>query len=132
MVLAVAAAIVLALVAMAAGLRYLKKHIRKGHYKQKWQDLQKFLASKETWPLAVITADKLLDEALKKKGMKGKSTGERLVTAQRELSNNDSVWFAHNLAKKLMDETTLRLKQTDVKKSLLGFLQALKDLGVME
>ena len=113
-------------------IRFIKKYKRKGYYKEKWQDLQKFCANKETWPLAIITADKLLDEALKKQGMKGKSTGERLVTAQRELTDNDGVWFAHNLAKKLVEETALRLRQTDVKKSLLGFLQALKDLGVME
>lgn len=113
-------------------VRFIRRYLHKGYYKRSWQDLQKFCASKETWPLAIITADKLLDEALKKKRMKGKSTGERLVTAQRTLSDNDGVWFAHNLAKKLKDETVLRLRQADVKKSLLGFLQALKDLGVME
>jgi hypothetical protein len=101
-------------------------------YLEKWQDLQRFCASKETWPLAIITADKLLDEALKNKRIKGKSMGERLVSAQRTLTDNDGVWFSHNLAKKLIDEATVRLNQTDVKKSLLGVRQALKDLGVME
>ena len=131
--------IVLAVIALVAviifillGTRLFRKRLKKTYFKDNWQDLQKFLKSKETWPLAIITADKLLDEALKKKGMKGKSTGERLVTAQRELSDNDGVWYAHNLAKKLVDETSLRLRQADVKRSLLGFLQALKDLGVIE
>ncbi|OGL29360.1 hypothetical protein A3D14_01165 [Candidatus Saccharibacteria bacterium RIFCSPHIGHO2_02_FULL_47_12] len=113
-------------------IKFIKRYRRKGYFKRHWQDLQKYCASKETWPLAVITADKLLDEALKRKKLKGKSTGERLVSAQRIMSDNDTIWFAHNLAKKLKDEAAIRLKQSDVKKSLLGFLQALKDLGVME
>src|SRR5262245_26477366 len=93
--------------------------------------LQKYCSSKETWPLAVITADKLLDEALKKRRLKGKSMGERLVAAQNRLTDNDAVWFAHNLSKKLIDETAIRLTQADVKRALTGFRQALKDLEVL-
>lgn len=110
----------------------LKRRVNKPKYKARWQELQKFLANRETWPLAVITADKLLDEALKKRRFKGKSMGERLVSAQRSFSDNDGVWFAHNLSKKLADENSVRLRQVDVKKSLVGIRQALRDLGVLE
>ncbi|MCW1907811.1 MAG: hypothetical protein KIH63_000530 [Candidatus Saccharibacteria bacterium] len=109
-----------------------KRRVNKPKYKARWQELQKFLASRETWPLAVITADKLLDEALKKRRFKGRSMGERLVSAQRTFSDNDGVWFAHNLSKKLADESAVRLRQVDVKKSLVGVRQALRDLGVLE
>lgn len=111
--------------------RAFRKRKNPNRFRDNWQELQKYLASKETWPLAVITADKLLDEALKKKRLKGKSMGERLVSAQRELTDNDSVWYAHNLAKKLVEEVPLKLRQADVKKSLIGVGQALKDLGVL-
>lgn len=111
---------------------FLRRRVNPGKYRDKWLELQRFCASKETWPLAIITADKLLDEALKNKRLKGRSMGERLVSAQRTFSDNDGVWYAHNLAKKLIDETAIRLKQTDVKRSLLGIRQALKDLGVLE
>jgi hypothetical protein len=110
----------------------LKRRVNKPKYRARWQELQKFLASRETWPLAVISADKLLDEALKRRRFKGKSMGERLVSAQRSFSDNDGVWFAHNLSKKLADESTVRLRQVDVKKSLVGIRQALRDLGVLE
>lgn len=129
--LGLAGAVVLFVVLIFA-IKFFKRYRRKTYFKRHWQDLQKYCASKETWPVAIITADKLLDEALKRKKMKGKSTGERLVSAQKIMSDNDSIWFAHNLAKKLKDEAAIRLKQADVKKSLLGFLQALKDLGVVE
>lgn len=124
--------IVVAVVGLLVLIRFLRRRTSPHKYMEKWQDLQRFCASKETWPLAIITADKLLDEALKNKRLKGKSMGERLVSAQRMLSDNDGVWFSHNLAKKLIDEAAIRLNQTDVKKSLLGVRQALKDLGVLE
>jgi hypothetical protein len=110
----------------------LSRRVNTSKYNAKWMELQKFCASRETWQLAIISADKLLDEALKKRRFKGRSMGERLVSAQRTFSDNDGVWFAHNLSKKLVDETAIRLRQIDVKKSLVGFRQALRDLGVLE
>lgn len=100
-------------------------------FKQKWQELQKLCANKETWALAVQSADKLLDQALKKSRYRGKSMGERMVAAQRRLSDNDAVWFAHNLAKKIAVEPMKRLRESDVKRSLVGIRQALRDLGAI-
>ena len=100
-------------------------------FRKKWTELQKFCASRETWPLAVIAADKLLDEALKKRRLKGKSMGERMVSAQRDFSDNDTLWFAHNMAKKVAAESIKRLRESDVKKSLVGIRQGLRDLGVL-
>lgn len=109
-----------------------RRKLKPAKFKDRWTELQKFCRSKDTWALAVINADKLLDEALKKKHLKGKSMGERLVEAQKILSDNDSVWFAHNMAKKLLDESYGKLKESDVKKSLVGIRQALRDLGALE
>jgi hypothetical protein len=109
-----------------------RRKIKPAKFREQWIELQKFCSSKDTWPLAVINADKLLDEALKKKRLKGKSMGERLVEAQRQLSDNDGVWFAHNLAKKLLEDAVPRLKEADVKKSLVGYRQALRDLGALQ
>ena len=81
--------------------------------------------------LAVIDADKLLDEALKKRSYKGKTVGERLVSAQRDLSDNDSVWYAHKLRNRLVHEPTVRLRKTEAKNALAGFRQGLKDLGAL-
>lgn len=100
-------------------------------FKKDWVELQKLCSSRETWALAVMNADALLDEALKKNRLKGKSMGERLVEAQRLLTDNDAVWFAHNLSKKLRDDAVPRLREADVKRSLIGFRQALRDLGAL-
>ena len=81
--------------------------------------------------LALIDADKLLDEALKKRNYKGKTVGERLVSAQRDLSDNDGVWYAHKLRNRLVHEPTVRLRKNEAKNALAGFRQGLKDLGAL-
>lgn len=101
------------------------------YYQMRWKDLQKLCGDRNTWPLAIIDADKLLDDALRKRRYKGKTMGERLVSAQRQIGNNDSVWFAHKLRNKLVHEQYSNLKEADVKEALIGFRQALKDLGAL-
>lgn len=81
--------------------------------------------------MAIIEADKLLDLALTRRRFKGNSMGERLVSAQRTFSDNDGVWFAHNLSKKLLVDRSSKLKEIDVKDALVCFRQALRDLGAL-
>jgi hypothetical protein len=81
--------------------------------------------------LAVIDADKLMDEALRRRHFKGTNTGERLVSAQHDFSNNDDVWHAHKLRNRLVHEADVRIKQKDAKNALESFKQGLKDLGAL-
>lgn len=110
-----------------------KKRIRKNEkFISKWKELQNFCRDKATWREALIEADKLLDKALKKRKFKGKSMGERLVNAQRYITDNDDIWDAHNLVKKLINAPEkVRLKENDVKEALISFREALKDLGAL-
>ncbi len=112
-------------------VRRPKKELDKQHFRTKWRELQKKCAKTETWALAVIEADSLLDEALKKKHFKGKTMGERLVSAQRSLTNNDGVWFGHKLRNQLVHQTDVALRENDIKHALIGIGQALKDLGAL-
>lgn len=118
-------------VVVKMGMRRAPLKPRKKTYSARWAELQKFCKQKETWPEAIFAADKLVDKALVKKGFKGKTVGERLVSAQRKLSDNDSVWYAHKLCKKLQENPSMRLKEEEVKDALVGFRQALKDLGAL-
>ncbi len=100
------------------------------YFQPKWQEAQSYCKDKTTWPLAIINADKLLDEALKRRRFRGKTMGERMVAAQRDISDNDGVWYAHKLRNRLVHEADVKLKEQDVKKALIGIRQALRDLGV--
>jgi hypothetical protein len=129
-----AVAIVALLLVVGAASWFAKKRFARPDVKkftERWNEAQKLCASKNTWPLAIINADKLLDDALKRTHYKGKTMGERLVAAQRDLSDNDSVWFAHKLRNKIVHEEYGDLKKRDVQKVLMGFRQALRDLGAL-
>ncbi len=111
--------------------RHMPTPLNKEHYRQSWAELLDKVKTPEGMIVAVINADKLLDEALKKRHFRGKTMGERLVAAQRTLNNNDSVWFAHKLRNRLVHEPSTRLKKSEAQKALAGFKQALSDLGAL-
>lgn len=108
------------------------RKVKTDMFTQKWKDIQKMCSNKENWGEAVVDADLLLDKALRKLRYKGKSMGERIVAAQKELTNNDGVWFGHKLAKKIVAGEANNLKEGDVKEALIGLGQALRDLGVLK
>jgi hypothetical protein len=105
--------------------------LKTDEFQAAWKELQKLLRDKAKWAEAVLNADKLLDEALKKKHVGGRSQGERLVKAQRLFTDNDGVWFGHKLRSKIDADPTMKLKEADVKQALLGIRQALKDVGAL-
>jgi hypothetical protein len=101
-------------------------------YTKRWKELQTNCATRKTWPLAIIDADNLLNDALKSLNYRGKTTGERMVAAQHQLSSNDTVWFAHKLRNRIVHEDVRKLKKQDVLEALAGFRQALRDLGALK
>lgn len=120
-----------ALVAAAVLFRVLPKRLKRDKFTRKWKQLQENCRDKATWSQAIISADKLLDEALKKRKFKGKTMGERLVSAGSRFTNNDGIWFAHNLCKKVLTDPDARLKEKDVMHALVGVRQGLRDLGAL-
>ncbi|MGC1176929.1 MAG: hypothetical protein WA843_02565 [Candidatus Saccharimonadales bacterium] len=134
MIIIVAAAAVLLLVVSLVPF-LIRRHSPKlntAYFEKRWKELQSNCATRKTWPLAVIDADNLLNEALKKRHYKGKTTGERLVAAQHDLSDNNSVWYGHKLRNRIVHEDVRKMKKQDVLNALSGFRQALRDLGALK
>jgi hypothetical protein len=118
------------------GIGYLGKKVvptklNHEYYQKRWSELLTKVKTNDGMALAIIDADKLVDDALKKRHFRGKTMGERLVAAQRTLSDNDGVWYGHKLRNRLVHEQNVRLKKRDVQKALAGFRQALRDLGAL-
>ncbi len=111
-----------------------KKTVKVAYFTKCWQELTSYCASRKTWPMAIAEADRLLDKALKQKKYKGKTTGERLVSAQHDLTLNEEVWFSHKFTQKLMEDDidVRKLKKNDILRVLAGFRAALRDLGALE
>lgn len=129
LIIALVATILLILITLVG--RRIPKPLNKGYFTKEWCYLQAMCGNKDTWPLAIINADKLLDTALKRRHFSGKTMGERMVSAQKKFSNNDGVWFAHKLRNRLVHEQDVTLREKDVKDALVGIRQALKDLGAL-
>ncbi|HSW98562.1 MAG TPA: hypothetical protein VLF71_01875 [Candidatus Saccharimonadales bacterium] len=134
LVIAVIAVVVLAALA-AAGLFLWRKRPQElkatEYYEGQWKQLQSLLKDKAQWANAITQADKLLDTALKKRHIRGRSMGERLVKAQRLFTDNDGLWFGHKLRNRIDADPTVKLKEAEVKQALLGTRQALKDVGAL-
>jgi|SRR5579862_1329339 len=124
--------IIFGVVALAVVSRLAKRrprHLDQSYFQQSWMELLARVKTPEGMLLAVIDADKLLDEALRKRHFRGKTMGERLVSAQRIISDNDAVWYAHKLRNRLVHEPNVRLKKKEAQTALAGFKQGLRDLG---
>ena len=131
LILIVATGVVVVLLALLLVRRFKPRKLNTGRFQDKWRNMQKLCADKQTWRQAIIDADALLDDALKKRRFAGKSMGERLTKAQRLLTNNEAVWFGHKLRTKLEADPDIKPKESEVKQALLGIRQALKDLGAL-
>ena len=102
-------------------------------YRLKWLDIERQLKRDEpsTCLLAVLNADKLLDQALRERGTKGDTMGERMKTIKDTWSNANAVWGAHKLRNHIAHEPDAQVSYEDARRALGGFKQALKDIGAI-
>ena len=81
--------------------------------------------------LAVIEADKLLDQTLKLLAFPGTSLGERLRFAQYKYPDLRNVWWAHKVRNQLAHEASYHLERGMAKKAVAEFKRALARLGAV-
>lgn len=123
------AALILAIMFAKKGSRNLDVN----KYRLRWLSIEKQLTPDDagSHQLAVINADKLLDQALKESGVKGETMGARMKNAQNTWSNANVVWGSHKLRNRIAHESEVQVSYNDARRALAGFKQALKDLGAI-
>ena len=102
-------------------------------YRSKWLTIENQLSrdNQSSCTLAVLNADKLLDQALRERGVKGQTMGERMKTAKSTWSNANAVWGAHKLRNQIAHESDHQVTYDDARRAIAGFKQALKDIGAI-
>lgn len=102
-------------------------------YRSRWLGIENQLDRKNTahLPMIVLEADKLLDQALRERGIKGETMGERMKTAKDTWSNANAVWTAHKLRNQIAHEAGATVSYDDARRALGAFKQALKDIGAI-
>lgn len=127
-------AIIIAGIAILALIGYVSQNnpeLDRTPFREAWKKVAEKAQHESTWEMAIVNADKLLDAALKKRGYKGSTMGERLISAKKILSNRNAVWDAHKLRNRIVHEDSVRLNEAKVYEALKGFENALKDLGAL-
>jgi hypothetical protein len=102
-------------------------------YRSRWLTIEQQLKREEPMSchLCVLSADSLLDQALKDRGVSGSTMGERMKQMQQKWTNANAVWSAHKLRNQIAHEPDVRVDYDSSRRALAAFKQALKDVGAI-
>lgn len=102
-------------------------------YRSRWLSIETRLKHDDdnTYTVCILEADKLLDQALRDRGLTGKTMGDRMKQCQGKWSNGNGVWAAHKLRNRIAHEPDVKVDYTRTKQALVAYKQGLKDLGAI-
>jgi len=103
------------------------------HYRTKCLEIEHQLKPDEpsSYHLSVINADKLVDQAMRERGLKGETMGERMKNGVALFSDRNGIWTAHKLRNVIVHEPDASVTYDQAKNALGCFRKALKDLGAI-
>lgn len=83
--------------------------------------------------MAIIEADKVLDEILKRSGIEGATMGERLKKLTiAQLRNLDAIWSAHNLRNRIVHEPDFSPSISDANFAIKVYEEAFKEFKLID
>lgn len=102
-------------------------------FRSRWMAIESQLKRDDThsYTVCILDADKLLDQALRDRGLAGKTMAERMKQCQGKWTNGNGVWAAHKLRNRLAHETDARVDYDRAKQALIAYKQGLKDVGAI-
>ena len=121
------------LFAIIAFSRNSPKLLKQDYYRSQWLTIESQLKRDEvhSYTVSILNADKLLDRALRERGVRGETMGERMKSYQSNWSNAQNVWNAHKLRNRIAHETDVKISYDQSRHALAYFKQALKDVGAL-
>lgn len=102
-------------------------------YRSKWLSIETRLKrdDENTYTVCIFEADKLLDQALRDRGLAGKTMADRMKQCQGKWTNGNGVWAAHKLRNRLAHEADAHVDYDRTKQALIAYKQGLKDMGAI-
>lgn len=102
-------------------------------YQTRWLKIQNGLTkgNSNSYSIAILEADKLLDRALLEMNAAGKTMAERIKRVEGRFSNANHVWHAHKIRNQVAHDTDYALDYNTAHRALSAYKQALKDLGAI-
>ncbi len=130
--------IILAIIVLLVLIDRFKKSERsrsidKQYFKKKWEEIEKAanMKSEMGYKMAIIEADKLLDDAFKKLMIAGSTMGERMKVVSYKYPNIRKVGEAHGIRNKISHESNFRLYDGTARKAINSYKDALKEIGIL-
>jgi hypothetical protein len=114
---------------------FLKTDIPKREAKKTWAAIQEhfFTGGDNDLKVAILEADKVLDEALRGAGIQGNTLGDRLKKLKpSQMSDIDAIWQAHKLRNQIAHESDFKLKRDIAERALGIYERALRELKVLD
>lgn len=111
----------------------LQSNISKKHAQESWRKIQEHLyrSGESDLKVAILEADKLLNDALREAGIMGIQLGDRLKKANvQQIPNLNELWQAHKLRNQIAHEPNFKLKRDLAEKALGIYETALTNLDV--
>jgi hypothetical protein len=122
-----------AIVAVMLLTRGRSKLLDKENYRTAWLKIENNLDKNNaaTYQFAILSADKLLDQALTELGVAGDTTTDRLKNAKGQLSNASVVLTARKLRDRIAHETGAKINIIGARRALVAYKKALRELGAI-
>ncbi len=102
-------------------------------YRVKWLEIEQSLVrnNEASCHMAILNADKLVDQALRDLGFPGETMGDRLKATRGKLTHREELWAAHKLRNRIAHEPDVRVSYNQARRALSSFKRTLKDLGAI-
>jgi len=100
-----------------------------------WQQIKKKLdlGDEANLKLAIIEADKILDELLKISGYMGENMDERLEQLDSaKLSNISDVWSAHKICSRISQEPDFHINKQEAELIINIYKKSFQELGLID
>lgn len=112
-----------------------KIRVKDSQLKERWMNILQKLDPKshDSMMLAIIAADKLVDDALKKVGFVGDTMADRLKQfSPSEMKSLEELWDAHKLRNELVHQPNFEFSVKDATRALKSYETFLKELELLD
>lgn len=106
----------------------------KGKIIKKWEEIMAKSKShiESDWKIAVVEADKFMDDLIKQIGFKGRDMGERLKQVNpSQISNINEIWQAHKIRNNLVHDPNFKITYGDAEFVVKTYEKTLKELELI-
>jgi hypothetical protein len=113
----------------------LRSDLSRKKAQEAWRTIEEhfYRGSESDLKVAILEADKLLNDALREAGVMGIQLGDRLKKADsQQIPNLNELWQAHKLRNQIAHEPNFKLKRDLAEKALGIYETTLKNLGIFQ